>query len=252
LLISAAAAAGQDPICADRPGKSSETCTVPSGRWQVETGVANWVVDENDGERDSLLTLGETTVKYGLTDRSDLEIDVTPWQRLTTRTENERKSVSGFGDISILFKQRLTSEDSPLQLSLFPMVKVPTGKALLSNRKWEGGLLLPIGYAVPGSRFSIGLTPEIDWVADADGHGHHAAMVQVASLGWQVTDKLSLAGEIWHLWDWGPNRTVILGSMDGSIAYLVSDNLQLDAGANFGLNNRTPDVELYSGVSVRF
>jgi hypothetical protein len=40
--------------------------------------------------------------------------------------------------------------------------------------------------------------------------------------------------------------------MDGSIAYLVSDNLQLDAGANFGLNNRTPDVELYSGVSVRF
>jgi hypothetical protein len=28
--------------------------------------------------------------------------------------------------------------------------------------------------------------------------------------------------------------------------------VQLDAGANFGLNRNTPDVELYTGVSVRF
>jgi hypothetical protein len=36
------------------------------------------------------------------------------------------------------------------------------------------------------------------------------------------------------------------------VAYLVSKDLQLDAGANFGLNRETPDVELYAGFSVRF
>ena len=41
-------------------------------------------------------------------------------------------------------------------------------------------------------------------------------------------------------------------SWDASIAYLVSKDLQLDAGANFGLNKQTPDVELYTGISARF
>jgi hypothetical protein len=32
----------------------------------------------------------------------------------------------------------------------------------------------------------------------------------------------------------------------------VNKDLQLDAGANFGLNRQTPDIELYAGVSTRF
>jgi hypothetical protein len=35
-------------------------------------------------------------------------------------------------------------------------------------------------------------------------------------------------------------------------AYLVSIDFQWDGGANFGLNRYTPDLELYSGFSVRF
>jgi hypothetical protein len=41
-------------------------------------------------------------------------------------------------------------------------------------------------------------------------------------------------------------------SADVSVALLPSNDLQLDAGANFGLNRQTPDVELYAGVSKRF
>jgi hypothetical protein len=77
-------------------------------------------------------------------------------------------------------------------------------------------------------------------------------MVQVASLGWQATDTLSLSGELWSQWDWDPAGTGKQASADGSIAYLVTGNLQIDGGANFGLNRQTPDVELYAGVSTRF
>ena len=77
-------------------------------------------------------------------------------------------------------------------------------------------------------------------------------MVQVASLGWQATDKLSLSAEIWGQWDWDPSGTTRQASADGSIAYLVNRDLQLDAGANFGLNRVTPDLEVYGGISVRF
>jgi hypothetical protein len=111
---------------------------------------------------------------------------------------------------------------------------------------------MPVLYTIGKSPLSINVTPELDWVADGDGHGHHVATAQVASLGWQVNEKLSLAGELWGQWDWDPAGTSRQYSADGSIAYLVSKDLQLDAGANFGLNRNTPEMEVYTGVSVRF
>lgn len=248
----AASAAADQPICADRPGKATSACTVPLGHWQVETGFADWSLQKGDGERDTALVLGETTVKYGVTASSDIEVDVTPWQRATSRFAGIRQSASGIGDVNVIYKQRLSSANAAVQVLGMPFVKIPTAKRSLGNGKWEGGVLLPIGYSIPDSPFSIALTPEIDWVADGDGRGRHAAMAQVASLGWAASDKLNLSAEIWGAWDWDPDGTARQASADAAAAYLLSNAVQLDAGANFGLNRVTPDVELYAGVSVRF
>jgi hypothetical protein len=252
LCVGHAAAAADDPICADRPGKGTGTCTVPAGHWQVETGLADWTLQKGGGERDTALVLGETTVKYGLTDRSDIAVDFTPWQRATSRAVGVRQSASGIGDLTLLFKQQLTAPDAALQVAALPFVKAPTAKHSLGNGKWEGGLLVPIGYAIPGTAFSLGLTPEVDWAADADGRGHHAAKAQVAGFGWQASERLNLSAEIWGQWDWDPAGTTRQASVDGALAYLLSDSVQLDAGANVGLNRVTPDVEIYGGVSKRF
>jgi hypothetical protein len=247
-----AAMADESPICADRPGKATSACTVPGGHWQVETGLADWTVQNGSSERDTSLVLGETTIKYGLGNSSDIEIDITPWQRATSRAGSFHESASGIGDFNLIYKQRLTSADSPFQIIAMPFAKVPTAKHSLGNGKWEGGLLFPIGYTIGKSPFSLGLTPEVDWVADADGGGHHLAMAQVASLGWAATDKLNLSAEIWRAWDWDPSGTTRQMSADGSAAYLLNNDVQLDAGANLGLNRATPDLELYAGVSERF
>ena len=247
-----AAAADEQPICADRPGKATSACTVPPSKWQVETGLADWTLQKGGGERDTSLTLGETTIKYGLTNASDIEVDATPLERSTTRLGSFHESASGFGDLYLIYKQRVTSPDGPLQVIVMPVVKLPTANDRLGNGKWEGGLLVPIGYAIAQSPFSIGATPELDWAADADGHGHHLAMQQVATLGWAATEKLTLSAELWGAWDWDPRGTTRQYSADASAAYLLNKDLQLDAGANFGLNRNTPDVELYAGVSARF
>jgi hypothetical protein len=252
LLLSAAAHADEQPICASRPGKSTPACTVPAGRLQLETGLADWSVQKADGERDTSLAIGETTFRYGLTDRSEIAIDVTPWERSTSRAAGMHDGASGFGDVVASYKQLLTAPDAALQVALLPSVKIPTAKHSLGNSKWEGGLLVPILYPIGKSPFSINLTPELDWAADADGHGHHAAMAQVASLGFQANDKLSISGDLWGQWDWDPAGTTRQYSADGSVAYLVNNDLQLDAGANFGLNRNTPDVELYAGISRLF
>jgi hypothetical protein len=245
-------AADQSPICADRPGKATSACTVPLGHWQLETGFADWTLQKEGGERDTSLVIGETMIKYGLTASSDIEVDVTPWQDARTRLGDIHEGVSGFGDTNVVYKQRLTSTDAAVQVLAMPFVKVPTANHEVGNGKWEGGLLFPIGYAIGKTPFSLALTPEVDWVANGDGHGHHAAMAQVVSLGFAATDKLNLSAEIWGGWDWDPDGTTRQVSADAAAAYLLSNNVQLDAGANFGLNRNTPDAELYGGVSVRF
>jgi hypothetical protein len=252
LLVAGKAAADEPTICADRPGKATATCTVPAGHWQIETGLVDWSLQKSGGERDTSVAVGETIIKLGLTDASNIEVDVTPWERSASRLGHFHDSASGFGDIDVLYKQRLTGVDAPVQVSALPFVKIPSAKQSLGNGKWEGGVLIPLGYALPKTPVSLAFTPELDWVADADGYGRHAAMSQVVGLGWQATSNLNVSGELWGQWDWDPAGTTRQYSADVAAAYLATHRLQLDAGANFGLNPDTPDVELYAGFAKLF
>ena len=251
LLASRAGAAEVAPICADRPGKANPTCTVPQGMIQIESGLVDWTHDEADGVSADGLVLGATAFKYGLTDRWHVELDVTPYVGVRVHGVGVDESDTSFGDLMVRTKYRLTAGDG-VQVALLPFVKIPTANSKIGNRKVEAGLAVPIDYAIPNSPISVALGPEIDWIADNDGGGHHAAMVQVVGVGLQVAPRLTLGADLWGQWNWDPGGASNQATADGSVAYLVSNSVQIDGGANFGLNRQTPDVELYAGVSKRF
>ena len=109
---------------------------------------------------------------------------------------------------------------------------------------------LPV--AIPlADGLSMGLTPEIDVLRNGAGGGTHLAWIGVASLG-RTFGKTSLGAELWGSADDDPMGRTYQASFDLTAALAVGDNAQLDAGANFGLNRNTPDVEVYVGVSRRF
>lgn len=252
LAVASAAQADDQTICADRPGKTTNPCTVPAGRFQVETAFADYTVQKSGDERDTLLTLGETTFKYGLTGDTDIELDVTPWARGTSRSGSEHSSASGIGDTYVIVKHEFTGSDAPFQIGAFPFVKIPTARRPAGNGKVEGGLVIPVQYNIPRSPFSITASPEIDWLANGDGHGHHAAMVQAVSFGWQATKKLNLSAEVYEQWDWEPTGTQVQSSFDIAGAYVVRHDLQFDAGINFGVDRAAPDAEFYVGIAKQF
>ena len=252
LCAGSAAAADTTPICPDRPSKATGTCTVPRGLWQIETGLVDWAHDRSDGVTTDFTTIGSSLIKYGLSDRADVELGITPLMIMRMKEGGMHDSVSGFGDMLVRAKYRLTSDDAPVAVTLDPFVKIPTARHDLGNGKVEAGLTVPVSAPLWKSPVTLSVSPEVDWRADGDGHGHHAAMIQLINLGLTATPKLMLGAELWGQWDWDPAGTGKQASADGSIAYLVTDNLQIDGGANFGLNRQTPDVELYAGVSTRF
>ena len=252
MVASAAKAADEEPICADRPGLATPTCTVPAGMVQFETTFVDWTRDRASGVRTTDLSIGDTAIKFGLTDRSHLELIVAPFMRSRAREGGARETASGFGDLGIAAKYRLTSDSAPVQIALWPFVKVPTAKRSLGNGKVEGGVVVPVEYDIPGSGLSLALSPQIDIIADGDGSGHHLATAQVIGLGVPLSSRLSASAELWVYWDFDPAGTVRQYAIGGSTAYLLSNDVQLDAGVNLGLNRNTPDVQLYSGIAFRF
>lgn len=251
LAVPAAAIAEETPICTDRPTKANAVCTVPVGKWQLESSAIGWSRTEAGGTETKVLTLGSSVLKVGLSDRSDLQIGLTPYLRAEAETGDAKSPASGFGDLTIRYKHRLTADDSSVQFGLIPFVKLPTADGGIGNGKVEGGLAAPISFAT-GSPVTIILGPELDLLADADGDGHHPALVNLVNLSGSVAPGLTLAGEIWTMTNFDPANTVTLASADAAFAYVFSSTAQFDLGANFGLNRHAADVELYAGASLRF
>lgn len=251
-VCGARAAAAEQPICPDRPGKATPACTVPADQVQIETSLFDWSFDHSDGVRTDTYAIASTALKYGLTDRWTIEADISPCDEISTGGNGIRGRASGFGDLYLRTKYRLTNDDNPVQVALYPFVKLPTAPRSIGNGKIESGISVPIQYAIPHSTLGLDFAPEVDATANSDGSGYHPALIGAASLSDQLNPRLSISAELWSAWDFDPAGTTRQYSLDGSVAWLATNDVQLDGGANLGLNRNTPDLELYTGLSVRF
>jgi hypothetical protein len=245
-----AAEAEETPICTDRPTKANAVCTVPVGKWQLESSAAARSRTEADGATTKVTTLGSSVVKFGLSERSDLQVGVTPYVRVETEAAGATSHHSGFGDLTVRYKHRMTADNAKVQVAAIPFVKLPTASGDIGNGKVEGGLAVPISMA--SGAVTVVLGSELDMLADADGEGHHPALVNLINVAGPIVPGLTLVGEIWTMTNFDPSDRLTQASADAALGWLVSDRVQLDIGANFGLNRNTADVELYAGASVRF
>ncbi|WDJ86248.1 transporter [Xanthomonas campestris pv. incanae] len=244
--------ATEAPLCTDRPTKANSTCTVPAGAWQLETDIGSYTRDSQPGTRIETSVFTNPTLKYGVSDRIDLQLNWAPQLQVKTtdRATGARSSLSGGGDIYLRMKARFYESDTAT-VAVLPFVKAPTARTGLGNDEWEGGIALPINFALPNS-FSLTFGPEVDWLAHRDGSGNHIAVINAINLARPLTAKLSMAVEVWSSINCDPAETIEQYSADIAAAYLINPLLQLDVGANFGLNDRTPDAQVYVGLAHRF
>jgi len=240
----------ETPICTDRPTKANAICTVPVGKWQLESSAASWSRTATDGVETKVTTVGSSVLKFGLSDRSDLQVGMTPFVRVETEAAGAKSRHSGFGDLTVRYKHRLTADSAPVQVAAIPFVKLPTADGDIGNGNVEGGLALPISMA--SGPVTVVLGPELDMLADADGDGHHPALVNLVNVAGPIAPGLTLVGELWTMTNFDPADRVTQASADAALAWLVNNRLQLDIGANYGLTRNTADVELYAGASIRF
>lgn len=239
------------PICTDRPTKATAVCTVPKGAVQLETDLPNWTRNDDAGTRSDVVLYANPTLKYGLGANTDIQVNWAPYVSIRTRAGGTVGRTEGVGDIFVRLKQRLTDPSAKLQIGIVPYVKAPTAKLGIGNRKWEGGLVVPVQYSLPDG-FTLTVAPEIDALADSDGSGRHVQLIGAVNVGKTLTSKLTAYAELWTAQNYDPAGTVRQYSADVALAYLATPTLQFDMGANLGLNRATPDAQVYFGLSTRF
>jgi len=248
LVTGPAAAQDLRDLCAQRPGKATPPCVVDTGHLQIEVGLADAVFQRGAGMHEDAYAFGTTALRVGLTPRLELEAGWSPWIVDTVRGGGRR---SGAGDATLGLLTALTDPDGKgAAVSLQGFVTLPTATHGLGAGGWTGGVRLPVSAPLDAST-ALGLTPEVDVLRDAGGGGTHLAWVGVGSLS-RSFGATTLGAELWAEVEDDPAGTIRRASADLTAAVVVGKALQLDAGANFGLNRATPDVELYGGISARF
>lgn len=238
------------PICTDRPTKSNFACTVPAGQIQIEADAFNWLSTGAGTERFDQMLFTNPTIKYGLGTSTDIQLNWAPLVRTRSRSGADVAVQTGVGDVVLRLKQRLTSADGHFQLAVLPFVKIPTAPSGIGNRKWEGGVAVPINYSIDGG-WTITLGPQLDILADVDGSGQHFGLTGLVNIAKQI-GPFTIYNEIWTSQNFDPAGTVSQVSYDVALAWLPRPTLQFDIGANIGLNRNTPDHQIYLGISTRF
>jgi hypothetical protein len=187
-------------------------------------------------------------VRVGLTDSTEAELGWTPYVHQRSRAGSSAST----GDVTVAFRQNLHHpDDSGFAIALEPFATLPVGSAPGGAGDWSAGLVVPANFDL-GHGLSLQSTAQIAAAVDGDRHGRHFAAGEVVGLGIDLSTALGLTLEVEADRDDDPAGATTQGYAGVSLAWGVSEDLQLDVGALAGLNASAADAEIYAGVSRRF
>jgi hypothetical protein len=242
-------------FCTDRPTKSNAPCTVDAGHFQYESDMVNWTYVHQGGTTQNTYLWTNPTLKLGLTNTTDLELNMAPAETVTTKSSAGKQTLTGVGDLFVRGKMNLVGpEGGNVQLAIIPYVKIPTADPGIGNKAVEGGMIMPIAFALPLD-FTLTFDPEIDILRNAANDGHHANFQNLANLSHALSGSVTGYVELWGQANDDPGNATKQASLDLALAWIAWSNLpnlQFDIGTNIGLTSATPKIQTYIGVSQRF
>jgi hypothetical protein len=253
-LLPVGARAQERDLCTDRPGLGTPPCTVEPGRIVLELGIGDWTRDRSSGEQVDTIVAGDALARIGLTPHLEAQIGWTSYGHVRTRdlATGAVSRTSGTGDVTLALLHNLQNPDgSGVSIALMPFATLPVGGQAIGAGDWGAGLRAPVSVAL-SEGFALELTPEVDAAVDEDGKGRHLAFGSVVGLDFDLSGSLSTTVELSAFRDNDPSghATQMLAGL--SFGWQPSKDLQFDVGANLGLNQNSPDAQLYFGVVQRF
>ena len=238
----------------DRPDLTESPYTVDAGWWQLEMDIFSYTRDHDTSAgadvKASALSFANLNLKIGLTSTIDLQTVFAPCTRVKVQdhVSGVRASVSGFGDITSRLKINFWGNDGgDSAFGLMPFVKWPTNQHGLGNKSVEGGLIVPYARGLPGG-WDMGAMTELDLVRNDADTGYTTEWVNSITFGHDLAGKLGGYVELATVSKSGPDVV----TFDCGLTYRIGKHVQCDLGANFGLTRGADDLNVFTGLSIRF
>jgi hypothetical protein len=257
LLLSAFPAVAEEHatplIVTDRPDQTESASIVPRGLVQIEAGFAFTRLNPDAGTVTEIRQLPVTLIRYGLAEKFELRFDWAGYVNEERQTGSLDEDESGAGNTALGVKLALREKQGAApKLALLVNFILPTGKKGLGTERIDPSLRLLAAHTL-GERLSLGwnvgataFTIE-DPGLDLDTF---VAATYTASLGIGITGRWGSFVELFGFLPMSGSPGNEHG-FDAGFTFLASNNLQLDAYAGVGLNDRAVDRFGGIGFSVR-
>lgn len=245
-----------DRLCSERPGLTTSACITAPGRLQSETGLADWTLDRQAGEREDTVLFGDTLIRYGIGGKTELRLGWTPYGIDRDRdADGMVERTHRVGDASVGVKSSIIERkgDNGLALSGIATASLPVGRRPIGAGDWGATFQLPATYRT-SKAVSFQLTPIVSAAVNDSGHGRHLLYGSAVELEYALSEavKADVSAQVTRDDDPDPmvRGTPALGSV--AVSWQPGNNTQLDLGTIFGLNRAAYDVAVFAGVSHRF
>jgi hypothetical protein len=230
--------AQEGSIETDRPDQTEATSITPTGRMQVEHGIAY----EREGGT-SLVAHPSTLFRFGVSERFELRTVFEP----VTMSADGAPTVGGILPMEFGGKLALwRSDDGASAVSLIAHLQLPhlASSAFRTSRAVP---LVRLTAATPvGEDWKLGVNAGMEW----DGGGGPAQAIYTAAVGSSLTEAVGWYGEMYgFIADDGSPAD---HRLNGGLTWLVNDDLQLDAAVGWGVTGVPAPWFVGVGASYRF
>lgn len=253
LAVSASLSLAQAPrpLSTDRPDITESAYTVPRGFLQVELDAFSAGEARADGLLARSFSAATVNTKFGVSNRVDLQFVTPLFERSVEQPSvGSRQVRNGIGDLTVRAKINVYGNDGgATALAVMPFIKLPSASEGLGNGFIEGGLIVPFALSLPAG-FGAGLMTEVDVLRREDAAAYGVHLVQSATVGRDLFGPV--AAYVETVAETAPRHASGLRLLgNGGFTIGITDDVQFDGGANFGLSNGTERVRAFVGLSFR-
>lgn len=246
-----------EPIITDRPDFTESAFAVPVGRLQLEGGYT-FSYDDEDGERVSDQTLPEFLLRIGVVEDFELRLGWTGWSLTETlwREKNDAgRTVSRIDhddrgtDMIVGVKYHFLDQRGLVpDFGVIAEMSLPTGASTKTSGDVDPAVKLLWGYEL-SERFS--LTGNVNLSVPTSGTHRFLQTAASVSLGVSLTESMGAYVEYFGFY---PNDigTDCAHSLNAGLTFPITNDLQFDVRAGFGLNDEADDFFTGAGFAIRF
>ncbi len=240
-------------LVTDRPDQTESSVVVPPGYVQIETG---WSLSRNQegGIRTNTHAFPGTLFRIGALDRMELRLDYGGFLREQTQEAGQSTHLSGSGDMGVGTKLYFWEEQGWIpETALLAGVSLPVGTDPFSSGRADPTFRFSLSHTL-SDRLSLGYNLGATWESTLDETNDRDTLSlfnYTAVLGMSLSDRTGLYAEVFGdiplNTKGGPRNSV-----DGGLAYLIRENLQVDGAAGVGLSDSADDWFVGLGITARF